>query len=215
MKELNCDEIRDMLLEYREPVMEIELLKRVFNIRKIPSSVEKLFPIHFTLYNGLYRLREEMGARGYYIHLDPMRIRLIKVPEKNCRYYYPEKGDFCGGDISGHGYCKYHENLYEEQRNRVTFDPLFDFYRNEENITFWKSGILQKLMDGIVLYSVKRGEIRTALDFMGISHPSKKIIQKRYHELAKQYHPDNSKESEEKMKILNVSYQVLMEVFIL
>ena len=44
------------------------------------SSPEKLYPVHFLVFHGLYRLRDELGAGGETLEISPLLIRL--TPEK-------------------------------------------------------------------------------------------------------------------------------------
>jgi len=62
-----------------------------------------------------------------------------------------------------------------------------------------------------MVYAFRKGEVETALSFFNIARPTKRSIQKRYHELAKRYHPDRNDNDDSLMKRLNHSYQVLCE----
>jgi len=95
----------------------------------------------------------------------------------------------------------------------VTFDPLLDFYTNPDNLSFGTSALLEKLMKGVVIYALRRGEVERALELFGLSRPTMKNIKRKYHELAKSLHPDLNRGGETEMKRLNHAYQVLMEVF--
>ena len=201
-----------LLESYNTPMMEADILKTLTGLERIPSGREKLFELHFSFYHALYRLKQEAGARGYYLHLDPMRIRLVRIPETGvCHYYDPESGSLCGRDAGDGMYCGLH--LGQVNNAALSFDPLFDFYTNPDNISFGTSAVLDKLMKGVVIYAMKRGEVERALELFGLSRPTMKSIKSKYHELAKSLHPDLNRGGESQMKDLNHAYQVLMEVF--
>jgi hypothetical protein len=205
-------EIFTLLDSYNTPVMEVDLLKTVTGEQRIPSGRERLFELHFSFYHALYRLKQEAGARGYYLHLDPMRIRLVGVPGAGvCHYYDPDTGSHCGLDAGNGACCELHRG--RGCGAAMTFDPLHDFYTNPDNISFGSSPVLEKLMKGVVIYAVRRGEVERALNLFGLSRPTMKNIKKKYHELAKALHPDLNRGSEPLMKELNHAYQVLMEIF--
>ncbi len=197
------------------PLMESTLLKKVTGLNSLPAGSEKLFTLHFSLFHLLYRLKEIHGPGGYYFHLDPMRIRMIEIPGSGyCRFYYPERGSFCPRESADTGYCSLHSGSVKPDERLITFDPLRDFYTNPGNISFSREEIFGKLMNGFILYSMKKGAVDDALKFFRITRPTRKTIQKRYHKLALTMHPDRNSGNDVLMKKLNSSYQVLMEVFV-
>ncbi|PKL40464.1 MAG: hypothetical protein CVV44_02355 [Spirochaetae bacterium HGW-Spirochaetae-1] len=205
----------DFLRDQQAPLMEIELIRR-FTVCQEDKREDRLFMQHFSLYHALYGLKQFAGGKGYHLHLDPMRIRMVKLPDHGlCRHYIPEEGVFCPME-TGHGlFCDYHARMYANLDGMLYYDPLQEFYGNPDNIRFGNSRILQKLLKGMKVYVIRKGEIDRALRLFDISHPGKAIIQKRYHELAKRFHPDSSSGSEAMMKTLNHAYYILREVYIL
>lgn len=203
-----------MLEALDAPAMEADLLRRVTGEPRFPSGSERLFELHFSFFHALYRLKSEAGARGYYLHIDPMRIRLVRVPDPGaCRHYDPATGRHCGHDAGDAGFCE--EHLDPDALAALAFDPLRDFYTNPANISFGGNAILDRLMKGAVLYALRRGEVERALAVFGLSRPTMKRIKARYHELARSFHPDLHPGNESRMKELNHSYQVLMEIFVI
>ncbi|MCP4136367.1 MAG: hypothetical protein GY754_35680 [bacterium] len=197
------------------PVMEIEVLRYITGTTSMPRENGELFRIHFSLYHAFYRLKEEVGPGGYYLHLDPMRIRLLRIPGNNtCHHYETNPGKFCDEPVAGSLYCQYHSPVYSHYGSSLLFDPLLEFYENPENISFGKSDLLKKLLNGVVVFISKKGELDQALKFFGLTHPGKKIIQKRYRELARKYHPDMLNGDDSMMKRLNRSYYLLKEVYV-
>ena len=209
----DTDGIFTMLEARSAPVSEAELLRSLTGGTALPPARDKLFELHFSLYHALYRLKEEIGGRGLYLHLDPMRIRMIGVPDAGrCHHYLPEEGLHCGLVCDGSGYCTLHAREPEELR-APSFDPLYDFYVNPDNISFGRSDLLKKLMKGVVTYALRKGEIEAALACFGLERPTRQRIQRTYHALALACHPDLAGGSESRMKELNHAYRVLMEVF--
>ncbi len=212
LMDFDTGKIFALLESYAAPVMEADLLRTMTGEARIPSGREKLFELHFSFYHALYRLKREAGALGYYLHLDPMRIRMARVPGPgSCHHYDPETGSHCGRDAGGGGYCALHHLPGIDAA--VAFDPLLDFYTNPDNLSFGTSALLEKLMKGVVIYALRRGEVERALELFGLSRPTMKNIRRKYHELAKALHPDLNRDGEAQMKRLNHAYQVLMEVF--
>jgi hypothetical protein len=215
MLQFEPHKIFDFLVSQNKPIMEIDVLRFATGGRRMPESREQLFELHFSLYHTLYRIKLEAGVRGYYLNLDPMRIRLIHVPgPSSCHFYSADAGSFCLRKADDGDVCALHAR-HAAGSMEPAFDPLFEFYSNEENISFGKSGILEKLMKGVVIYALRKGEIQRALDFFGLSRPNLGTIKKRYRTLARNYHPDLNGGNETMMKELNHSYQILLEVFVI
>ena len=214
--EFDIDEIFQYLLSSNIPVTENKVLYFITKLERLPKEREKLYEIHFSLYHALYILKQKAGKNGYYIHLEPMKIRLIKIPDDNhCHHYLPERGCFCNSSTERSGYCRHHIRLYQDRKDKLSFDPLEEFYINPDNIVFGTGDLLKRLMRGIIIYAFKKGEVKKALEYFDISYPNRKIIQRRYHEFAKIYHPDKPSGDAVKMKLLNKSYQILQEIFII
>jgi len=209
------DEIYTFLRSRTEPVSEAALLKHLTGLRFLSDGGEDLYSLHFSLYHALHSLRRDDACRGMYLHLDPMRIRLVETPEPSrCSHYFPEEGSYCGRPAERRGLCSYHASAAPGDADLPLYDPMDDFYLNPENIAFGASPLLEKITRGIIVYSLRRGEVEAALRFFGIAGPSRRVVQKRYYELARKYHPDLEKGNDEMMKLLNSHYQVLREIFI-
>ncbi len=143
-----------------------------------------------------------------------MRIRLVQIPGQGlCRHYDPVSGTFCG-ETTDRDYCTEHEPEYAHYRNSMTCDLLRDFYMDSENIAFEDTGLLHRIMKGIRIYGFRKRDVDRALEFFNIRKPGKKIITRRYRELAGIYHPDRCGGSEDMMKQLNSFYVILKDVFI-
>ncbi len=215
LAEIDSSLLFNRLLEADRPLMESSLLKSVTDLKSLPFESEELFTYHFTLFHLLYQLKEQHGPEGYYFHLDPMRIRMIRIPVNgHCHHYYPERGRFCSGETAGSEHCSLHKKNVKPGEKFVSFDPLHDFYTNPGNISFCREDIFRKLLNGFIFYSMKKGAVEDALKFFGLSRPTRKIIKKKYHRLAIKMHPDVNNGDDTLMKKLNSSYQVLMEVFV-
>ena len=204
----------EYLVNLNGPVMEHDLIKSFLLASTETGDRQTLFVKHFSLYHALYKLKFSAGSKGYYIHLDCMRIRMVRIPAPGrCRHYDPESGAFCSNDAHA-DYCEVHEACYRHSRSSMTFDYLQDFYCDSENITFGDSDLLVRIMSGVKLYGFRKRDVDSALDFFGIQKPGRKIITKRYRELAGKYHPDRCGGSDEMMKRLNSSYMILKDVFV-
>lgn len=206
-------ELAEFLIPFESPLMEIEIIKRFFEFTPGTSSNTELFSMHFSVFNALYRLKEDYGGLGYYVHIDPMRIRVLKIPESGCGYYFDDKGSFCTAESPEGEYCHVHRKF--SPGNSVQIDFLRDFYIDPENISFGESELLKRILEGTFRFIKNRRQIEDAKKLFGISHPSKKIIRKKYRELAMKFHPDKNRGDEKPMKKLNEAYEVLREVYVI
>jgi hypothetical protein len=207
--------LRRRLEEQHAALPESTLLKTLTG-DTLPGMSDELFVMHFSLYHALYRLKESAGRDGLYLHMDPMRIRLARVPgDGACRHYEAEPGRFCNGPAGASAYCSIHAPLYPEVPINLSYDCVREFYLNAENLRFGRSDLLKKLMNGVFVYAFKKGEIESALALFGLSRPSRNLVRTRYRELARKYHPDAGHGDESMMKRLNSAYGVLSEVFVL
>jgi len=210
---VDIEEFFHYLKDKNKPVMEIELI-RYFTGDYSRQGEEALFRVHFSIYHALYRLKTSAGKKGYYLHLDPMRVALVMAPDGQCAHYLPEKGEFCKKSANGTGYCTAH-GFSRHDESFPTYDPLQEFYLNPDNISFGNTHILKRIMNGILIYSFRKGDIEEALVLFDLVRPDKKRIQKRYRELARKHHPDGPGGSASEMKKLNHAYNILKEVFVL
>lgn len=214
----NQELVASILLSSDRPLMETELLRL---LQTYHTGNESLYLRHFSLYHVLYKLACEMGPLGYHFHGDCMRIRLIALPLNGCCHYCPEDGMFCGTEIisAGEGknifpYCRFHEEQYLKIWRSVVWDPLRDFYLNEENVSFGETELFRKIREGIMVYAFRKGEIERSLAIFGLERPDRKLVESRYRRLALKHHPDRGG-SEKTMAEINSAYNVLCEVFVL
>ncbi|MBN1500150.1 MAG: hypothetical protein JW982_08345 [Spirochaetes bacterium] len=201
--------ITDFLLKQPAPVMESVLLNAVCNQHKLTYIKKDLFYLHFSLFHALYKIKLSYGAFGYFLNIDTMRIRLLKLPESGCLFYHPEKGTYCGNDIYAGNSCKKHGTAGNAD---LYFDILQEFYLNPENINFDNDRVFQKILRGYTFYSFNSGKVNDALAFFNIKKTEISKIKKIYHDLAKKHHPDVSSDNGEMMKKINYHYQILNEL---
>jgi hypothetical protein len=204
----SADEIAVFLKMKDRPSSEAELLRFASGLDRLPPVQNELFLIHFELYHRLYLIRETHGPEGWYLHSDPMRIRLIRLPD-GCCYYFQSTGMFCGEGTTSR--CVAHP--HRENPAIPLFDPLREFYLNMENAGYWNDPVFQKSLRGSAVYCFRSGALSSAFAFFGIDlkNPGRAIIVKRYRELARKYHPDLHGGDDSLMKELNAHYDVLRE----
>lgn len=189
------------------------LLKFALKVESIPSSAAELYPLHFLMYNRLYSIKISYGQKGFYLHLDPMRIRLLPLPD-GCCYYFPDEGLFCNQPAGEKGLCDAHEHSAE--RDFPSFDPMRSFYMDMQNLDFGDTDLLEKYRSGIMNHAWNRDEVKSALLYFGfnIDYPGAELIRKRFYELARKFHPDLPNGSSDNMKCLNSSYEILKKAFV-
>ncbi|MCX7679468.1 MAG: hypothetical protein N2316_09640 [Spirochaetes bacterium] len=210
----DINKIFKFLITKTKPISSVELLKYLFQVSALSECGEELYSLHFSLYHALYKLKRDPQCASFYLHLDMLRLRLVRVPHEGyCVYYFPDEGKFCARYSKGELFCDFHDLYGKKIKNVITFDPMEDFYLNPENIKFGENEILEKIQKGIILYSLRKGVVDEALEFFGLYNPSRVILQKRYYELAKKYHPDVMHGDETMMKKLNHHYHILREIF--
>ncbi|HPJ36611.1 MAG TPA: DNA-J related domain-containing protein [Spirochaetota bacterium] len=210
--DISLDSLFAYLHELNSVTGEYEILKKFTPEHKEDGSAYSMYERHFSVYHALYRLKAEAGAHGFYLHIDPLRIRLLSVPSDGfCAHYDIDHGTFCMGSTSGQ-FCTLHYSINETVL--PSFDPMAGFYLDPENISFGESEILNDIMKGFRIYFMRKKEIDEALVLFDLKKPDRKKITKRYRELAAHFHPDRCGGYEEEMKKINYSYSILKEVFV-
>ena len=200
------------LLNLTENTGEYEILKKFTPELKESGEPYSMYERHFSVYHALYLLKAEAGGSGYYLHIDPLRIRLLPVPPAGCcGYYYPDSGGFCM-NTTGNIFCDIHSG--EISPGIPSFDPMAPFYLDPENIAFGVSELLNEVMKGFRIYSIRKSEIDAALHLFNLKKPARNSISRRYRELAAKFHPDRCEGSEDEMKRINSAYTLLKAVFV-
>ncbi len=213
MIDYSPDHVKYILCEIDSPIMESSLIKELENRFNYPALREDIYAVHFSLFFTLYSMKYIYGTENYYIHIDPMRLRMIKIPgEGFCSYYFPEEGRFCCKKTKEQ-FCIEHIN-FSLDNEKLSYDPLMSFYTNEENINYSQRELFEKMSAGIILYSLKKNELQNALKYFKLKNPTQESVKKRFHQLSKILHPDFGG-CEEEMKKLNYYYGILKEVFVL
>ena len=212
--DINTEDLFNYLDGMNRPVEELELLKIFAPDSGNAGRTAELFHRHFSLYHALYKIRQAVGSTGYYTHLDPMRIRCLRIPgEHSCHYYNPEAGIFCCRSTAEYA-CDKHKKQEEDSLHTLVPDFLSGFYLDSGNIMFGESGELRKYTESLNFYLLNRKEIEKAHRIFGIDRPDKNSISARYRQLAKMLHPDRNSSSGDSMKELNGAYSLLQKIYI-
>lgn len=209
---IDTAELREYLTGLSDATGEYEILKKFTPETRANGEPYSMYERHFSVYHALYILKREAGKSALYLHIDPVKIRLLPVPSSGfCGYYYAEKGIFCLNQTDNI-FCELHQG--EIIPEIPFFDPMAQFYLDAENIAFGESEILNDIMKGFRLYFMRKREIDEALLLFNIEKPGRNSISRRYRELASLFHPDRCGGSEDKMKEVNSAYTLLKEVFV-
>lgn len=209
---INRAELRKYLMELSAVTGEYEILKKFTPEFKENGEPYSMYERHFSVYHALYMLKRESGSSGLYLHIDPLKIRLIRLPGQGfCGHYCEDKGDFCMNETDDL-FCETHTGDIDPVI--PSFDPMAQFYLDPENIAFGESEILHDIMKGFRIYFLKKREIDEALILFNLEKPARKSISRRYRELAGRFHPDRYSGSEDKMKEINRAYTLLKAVFV-
>ncbi|HOQ11569.1 MAG: Chaperone protein DnaJ [Spirochaetes bacterium ADurb.Bin218] len=209
--QIDSEELFIFLSERESSISEYELIKKFTPPLKEDSFPYSLYERHFSIFHALYSLKIKVAPKGLFLYIDPLRIRLLPIPEKGfCQFYNPEEGSFCYKETPSF-FCSEHEVM---SPLCPSFDPMFEFYLDPENINFGESEILQNTQKGLNFYLLHKKEVDRALDLFAISKPTRKKIAARYRELAFKFHPDKDSGNEEMMKQINSAYSILQQVYV-
>ncbi len=123
-----------------------------------------LFRTHFILFNGLYRLKEELEEGGELtLEITPLSIRLRNIER------YEGK------------------DAIVERRGK----KLSDYYLDMENLEGTTKQDVDKMLDSFWTRYLARDDRKEALDLLDLADPvDHKTIRKRYRSLAREFHPD-------------------------
>ncbi len=197
----DVDVTAELLLAKDAPVMETTLMRELDRLGWPSDESQSLFVRHFSLFHVLYRIKSDYGRRGFYMHIDTMRIRLLALPSGGCENYDPHSGKFCAlRDCTRH-----------RIKRGIVPDYFTSFYLDKTNIAF-ESVINTRYIDALIYFGCNKRNVDEALRFFGLSSPDKKLAAAAYYRLAKKCHPDHGG-SEETMKLLNSHYAVLKRCF--
>lgn len=203
----------EFLLIQNLPISENRVIKHFIKIDFLPVG-EDLFKLHFALFNALYHLKKDAGAKGYYLHLDPFKLSLVKVPDEGCLFFSDIFGKYCGCPVINDRLCEFHSNLYGNDVNLPAYDYLRDYYLDPANYENGYNTKIKKIQEGMLEYSFNRKEFDDALNYFGLKAFHQKEIINIYHAKAKLLHPDKSSGDKTKMRELNEKFQLLKELFV-
>lgn len=212
---------RDGLIAYclnaPEPVMESVIVREFVNPLCNGAPVT-LYQKHFSLFHALYSIKNDPAYYTFMVHIHPMHIAIRHYPVHNkCIDYNPFTDSFCENQTVNGTYCAYHYNVYAPFRGGMIYDPLVEFYSDPYNINYEYSDELKKVYSGFTKYIINRRKIDKALSFFSFSsieYFNKALLQKRYRELVKKYHPDHYHGDTSMIKEINAHYTLLKEIFV-
>lgn len=199
------------------PVMESVVIREIVNPLCNGYPVT-LYQKHFSLFHALYSIKNDPAYYKYMVHIHPMHIVIRNYPVCNkCIDYNPSTDSFCEDQTVDGTYCAFHYNLYAPFKGSMVYDPLNEFYSDPYNINYEYSDELKKVYSGFTKYIINRRKVEQALSFFSFSsmeHCNKALLQKRYRELVKKYHPDHYHGDTTMIKEINAHYTLLKEIFV-
>lgn len=198
----DMDLTAELLLLKKAPVMETTIMRELSSFGWSSDDEQSLFVRHFSLFHVLYRIKSEYGKRGYYMHIDTMRLRLCPIPKSGCSWYDAQHGTFCGQPE-----CRIHT-----PEEGIVPDYFSSFYLDAENLAF-ESMVDYRTIDALIYYGCHKHSVDEALEYFGVTAPDKKRVCAAYRKLAVQMHPDHGG-SEEAMKTLNGHFTLLKKCFL-
>lgn len=215
--EIPKNELIAYCLNMPKPVMESVVIREFVN-PLCDSDTVTLYQKHFSLFHALYSIRNDPAYSTYMVYIHPMNIIIRSYPAYNkCIEYNPWTDSFCENPTVDGTYCKFHYDLYAPFKGAMIYDPLNEFYSDPYNIEYEYSDELKKVYNGFRKYIVSRQKVEKALSFFSFSaieYCNKALLQKRYRELVKRYHPDHFHGDIEMIKEINSQYNLLKEIIV-
>ncbi|HOJ28783.1 MAG TPA: DNA-J related domain-containing protein [Spirochaetota bacterium] len=203
-------------LNIPRPVMESVIIREIVN--PLCNGHSTLYQKHFSLFHALYNIKNNPDYFNYMVHIHPMQIVIRNYPVNNkCIDYNPLTDSFCGNQTVDGTYCPFHYTFHAPFRGDMIYDPLNEFYSDPYNINYEFSDELKKVYSGFTKYIINRRKVEQALSFFSFSameHCNKALLQKRYRELVKKYHPDHYHGDTTMIKEINAHYTLLKEIFV-
>jgi len=203
-------------LNIPRPVMESVIIREIVN--PLCNGHSTLYQKHFSLFHALYNIKNNPDYFNYMVHIHPMQIVIRNYPVNNkCIDYNPLTDSFCGNQTVDGTYCPFHYTFHAPFRGDMIYDPLNEFYSDPYNINYEFSDELKKIYSGFTKYIINRRKVEQALSFFSFSameHCNKALLQKRYRELVKKYHPDHYQGDTTMIKEINAHYTLLKEIFV-
>lgn len=199
-----------------KPVMESEIIREFVNPLCCGSDMT-LYQKHFSLFHALYTIKCDPKYFYCMVLIHPMQIIIRNYPaQARCVHYEPQFDAFCEKETTHGSYCSCHHEMYGPA-NDVLYDPLIAFYRDSCNIDYEYSDELKKVQNGFKKFCVNRKQVNTALHFFSLNENErfdKAVLQKRYREMVKIYHPDRHTGDSFMIKEINAHYGILKDVFV-
>lgn len=207
--------IKKLLLELEEPCFEATLWKVAFPGERIDISRPlELYQNHFLLFHLLYLLQEEFRREDLYLHVHFMRIRPVPFPAQGrCRHFLDNMVRFCAAPCrDGSDYCNFHldrmENGALEELSARTF------YLDRENFTRLDGETARAFVSGSWEYLGNYERFRESFRILELPDSADlNLLKSQFRKLARQCHPDVSREPDRRFKELNNAYQVLLRYF--
>lgn len=204
-----AEDIVALLLDERGPLMESSLIRKL-KVRFGYPGLERgnFYRHHFYLFHALYRIKHSTAYRDFYLHINTLHVRMLRLPEHGeCAFYFPFTGTFCKRSCDGR-VC--HKHGYGT--DSIVADYLSSFYLEKENVELFDEDSLKERTEKILLYGLGKRHIDNSLSFFGLKDFDEKKIRRCYRSMAVACHPDKGG-STEKMREVNQHYQVLKPLF--
>ncbi|MCP4717345.1 MAG: DnaJ domain-containing protein [Deltaproteobacteria bacterium] len=196
------------------PCYEAELYRIIFpEVTLSTVDALTLYENHFLLFHVLYLLQENYYALGRYLHVHFMRTCLVPYPDEGlCRFYHDETGTFCGEACQdGRTCCPFHgEQIGDHELETLS---LRCFYLDKINFSKLNSDNADVFINGT--WEVMRfyPEYQESLVIMDLPESADiAMIKKKFKSLARQYHPDLSRQAPDRFNEINRAYRVLIKL---
>ena len=214
LKTIDRNALKDYLRALEAPCYESQLFQIAFPGQDISDSAPlMLYQNHFLLFHLLYQLQDEFYQENRYLFVHFMRTMLLPYPGAGkCRFFDEQLVLFCDSVCpQGEQYCPYHAGLVgdsslEEISVKYFYADSENFYKLDENtVTAFLNGTWE-----ILTHYDRYTESFKVLGLAeGAALPA---IKKAFKRLARQYHPDLGRQSQEKFLEINNAYQFLIQV---
>ncbi|MBU2885054.1 DnaJ domain-containing protein [Gilvimarinus agarilyticus] len=174
--------LRQLLFESGQQYTEHALLKIAVARGLVPENYgtcpKQLFQAHFALFNGLYRLQEELAGQRLFLDIGLMQVDVR-----------PWQGPSDSTQLDG-------------GREGKLRDYYFDWRHFDEATVASVNELLDDFWQNLGRQPVATAERSRALHIMGLAEPvSWSAIKQRYRRLAMQHHPDRGGDADQLQEV--------------